>query len=148
MKEQYPNLLNARVECLVFDCDNTEALAHFYAKLLGGTVTSTEYGGCELHTDALPVPILFQEDEDYARPVWPGKAGGQLQMLHIDIRVDDFAKAQEFALSIGAAMPEEQFCQPGWEPFWVTLLDPAGHPSCLEARKERRERDHNNERKK
>lgn len=131
MQETYENTLNASVQGLIYDCDNPEVLARFYAKLLGGSMNVDPYGGYSVETPALDIGLGFQLDEDYARPIWPGTKDDQLQMLHIDIQVDDRRKAMDFALSIGASMPQEQFCQPEWDVQWVTLLDPAGHPFCL-----------------
>lgn len=128
---QYENKLNAQLAGLVFDCDDPEKLAMFYAQLLGGDLLVDPFGGCSVKAPSLPFGLGFQFDQDYTRPVWPGDKGDQLQMIHLDIQVDDRLKAQEFALSLGATMPEEQFCQPEWPSQWVTMLDPAGHPFCL-----------------
>lgn len=123
--------VGARISTIVFDCENPAKLAMFYARLLGGKIQADPYGGIGVTVPSLGIDLGFQKDEDYTRPVWPGATGDQLQMIHLDIRVDDMLKAVEYALSIGATMPEEQFCQPDWEVQWVTLLDPAGHPLCL-----------------
>lgn len=132
MQEQYENHLNASVHVLVFDSNMPEELARFYAKLLGGTMKADPNGGgYSVNAPTFPLPLVFQLDEDYTRPVWPGIKGDQLQMIHIDIQVDDRKKAMEYALSIGATMPQEQFCLPEWDFQWVTLQDPAGHPFCL-----------------
>ncbi|MGL5512944.1 MAG: VOC family protein [Sporomusa sp.] len=131
MPEKYDNFLNASVQGLIYDCDDPEKLAKFYAKLLGGTLYQDPYCGYCVKTPVLPFEIGFQLDEDYTRPVWPGQKGDQLQMMHIDIKVNNRESAIEYALSIGAGMPKEQFCQPDWDVQWVTLLDPAGHPFCL-----------------
>lgn len=131
MQERYGNALGASVQALIFDCGDARELARFYAKLLGGSIEADAYGAFTVKVPGLGIELGFQEDEDYARPVWPGAKGDQLQMLHIDIHVEDRNKAVEYALSIGAMMPAGQFCQPDWEVQWVTLLDPAGHPFCL-----------------
>ena len=131
MTEKYDNTLNASIQGLIYDCDDPETLARFYAKLLGGTMNVDPYGGYSVTVPGLGFGIGFQLDEDYTRPIWPGKKGDQLQMLHIDLQVDDRLTAKEFALSIGATMPEEQFCQPDWDVQWITMLDPAGHPFCM-----------------
>ena len=131
MGERYENRLNAAVQSLIFDSGNPEELARFYAKLLGGVLESDPYGGYLLKVPGLGLELGFQEDEDYTPPVWPGTKGDQLQMLHLDIRVSDRKQAADVALSLGATLPAEQFCQPDWPVQWITLLDPAGHPFCL-----------------
>lgn len=131
MQENYENKLGASIQALIYDCDNPEELAHFYAKLLGGTIEADPYGGFGVKVPGLGIDLGFQADKDYIQPVWPGTKGDQLQMLHIDIQVADRSKAMDFALSIGATLPKEQFCQPDWDVQWVTMLDPAGHPFCL-----------------
>lgn len=131
MNRQYENKLDASIQGLIFDCDNPEELALFYAKLLGGTLEADPYGAYGVTVPGLGFDLGFQLDEDYVRPIWPGTKGDPLQMLHIDIRVGDRKQAVEYALSLGATLPAEQFCQPDWDVQWVTLLDPAGHPFCL-----------------
>ncbi len=132
MEKQFENKLNASIHVLVMDASNPEELATFYAKLLGGTLKADPNGsGFSVNSPSFPLPLVFQLDEDYTRPVWPGTKGDQLQMMHLDIQVENRVKAMEYALSLGATMPEEQFCQPDWDFQWVTLLDPAGHPFCL-----------------
>ena len=131
MQERYENTLNASVQGLIYDCDQPEQLARFYANLLGGTLTADPYGGFDVSVPGLGYELGFQRDENYTRPVWPGTKGDQLQMLHIDIQVEARQTAMKFALSLGATLPQTQFCQPDWDVQWVTLLDPAGHPFCL-----------------
>ena len=131
MSENYSNHIGAKVQSIIFDCDKPDELATFYAKLLGGKVDSDPYGGYGVSVPGLGIDLGFQEDETYARPVWLGAEHDQQPMLHLDIKVDDRQKAIDYALSIGAVMPEEQFCQPDWDVQWTTLLDPAGHPFCL-----------------
>lgn len=52
-------------------------------------------------------------------------------MAHLDIYVKNRQEAVDYALSIGATMPDDQFSVPGFTPDWTTLYDPAGHPFCL-----------------
>ena len=131
MRENYENILNTSMVSLVYDCEDPEELARFYARLLGGSMEEDPYGGYIVKAPGTPLCLGFQVDEDYTRPVWPGEKGDQLQMLHVDLQVDDRQKAMDYALSIGATMPEDQYCRPEWEMQWVTMLDPAGHPFCL-----------------
>ena len=123
--------LGAAVHAVIFDCDDPMVLAEFYANLLGGEVEADPFGGYSVTVAGLGCTLGFQADEDYQRPVWPGEKGGQMQMMHLDLRVRDRQEAVEYALAIGATEPAEQFCQPDWEPQWITLLDPAGHPFCI-----------------
>ena len=70
----------------------------------------------------------FQEVEGYTPPAWPGGPGQPGQMEHMDFRVDDLPQAVEWALACGARLASVQYyaaCR--------TLLDPAGHPFCLDA---------------
>ena len=131
MEQNGLELVGAKVNSIVFDCDNPEKLAAFYRALLGGTVQVDPYGGHYLTVPGLDIGLGFQLDEDYERPVWLGDPKAQQIMLHLDIQVKDRQKAIDYALSIGAEMPSAQFCQPDWEVQWTTLLDPAGHPFCL-----------------
>ena len=123
--------MGASIRSLIYDCDNPEELAVFYASLLGGTAASDPYGGYSVSIPGFPVDLGFQYDEHYKRPVWLGSAQDQQPMVHIDIKVQDRLKAVEYALSLGAILPPEQFCQPDWDVQWTMLLDPAGHPFCL-----------------
>lgn len=125
------NPIGATLQSLIYDCGDPEALSSFYAKLLGGTVSADPYGGHSVTLPGLGLDLGFQRDEFYRRPVFLGREGDQQPMLHIDIKVRDRAEATAYALSIGATMPNEQFCQPDWPIQWVTLLDPEGHPFCL-----------------
>lgn len=130
MKNEPARPLNASIQSLIYDCDDPEALATFYARLLGGTLSADPYGGYSVSIPGLGLDLGFQEDEDYERPVWLGKKHEQQPMLHIDIKVDNRQEAIDHALSLGASLPA-QFCQPDWDVQWTTLLDPAGHPFCL-----------------
>lgn len=67
----------------------------------------------------------------YEKPVWLGEPGEQQPMIHMDFQVSDMQEAKDYALSLGATEPDEQFCQPDWEPQWIMLFDPAGHPFCI-----------------
>ena len=70
--------------------------------------------------------LSFQTEPFYVRPVWPGAAGEQLMMLHLDIEVDDLGEAGAHAVAQGAVLAE---FQP--QDDVRVYLDPAGHPFCL-----------------
>ena len=116
-----------KMGAIVLDSGNSDELADFYARLLGWTkyrqdaewviVTSEKGEG---------VPLVFQEIENYERPVWPAASRTQQQMLHLDFYVDDVEHGVKHALSCGAELSKVQLCDD-----WRVLLDPAGHPFCI-----------------
>ena len=73
-------------------------------------------------------PLVFQQADDYRRPVWPSQEGRQQQMTHLDFYVaaDDYESEVSRAVSCGAVVAETQFSA-----HWKVLLDPAGHPFCI-----------------
>jgi hypothetical protein len=50
---------------------------------------------------------------------------GAVAVVHLDLTADDLAAAEQRALALGAALPEQPATR------WRVLLDPAGHPFCL-----------------
>ena len=59
-------------------------------------------------------------------PIWPGEAGGQQQMAHIDFLVENLDEAVAHALKCGATKSEVQYYETS-----ATMFDPEGHPFCL-----------------
>jgi hypothetical protein len=45
--------------------------------------------------------------------------------VHLDLTADDLGAAGEWAVALGATLPEQP------DERWRVLLDPAGHPFCL-----------------
>jgi len=131
MDKNYDNPIEVKVQSLIYDCDRPEELAMFYAKLLGGKVDSDPYGGYSVTVPGLGIDLGFQVDEQYKRPVWLGSETDQQPMLHLDLKVKNRKEAIDYAVSLGAIVPEKQFCQLDWDVQWITLLDPAGHPFCF-----------------
>ena len=122
--------LKLETMCVVLDSDNSEELSAFYEKLLGWKrhphnphdewiVVNNE------KKDGFP-ELIFQEVENYVRPVWPDVAGKQSQMLHLDFHVDDMEEGVKHALACGAKLSPIQL-----EDKWRVLLDPVGHPFCI-----------------
>jgi len=105
------------------DCDDPVQLSQFWAALLGGEIVYTSE-----RVAVAKLGDLFlnaYQVEDHRPPSWPG--GPQPKQAHIDLDVDDLPKAEERALSLGAARAE-------WQPdpdSYRVLLDPAGHPFCI-----------------
>ena len=51
---------------------------------------------------------MFQEIENYQRPVWPEEKGTQQQMMHLDFYVDDLEESVKHALNCGAVLAPYQ----------------------------------------
>ncbi|HET6860265.1 MAG TPA: VOC family protein [Streptomyces sp.] len=113
----------AKLGSVVLDCPDPQALARFYAELLGGEPKETE-GWVEL-IGYEGTPLAFQEAPGFVPPKWPGDDGA-LQ-FHLDLMVEDLDAAQERVVALGAkpldaADPARTY---------RVYADPAGHPFCL-----------------
>lgn len=122
----------ARVQSVVVDCPDPEALARFYAAVLGWEIVrNDEDGGWVTIADGGPggggTPLSFQRVPDHRPPDWPGAE--HPQQLHIDLDVDDIDQAEAEVLALGATKHHHQPVGP-YDGFRV-YLDPAGHPFCL-----------------
>ena len=112
---------------LDIDSKDPIALCDFYAEMLGWEKTKL-YNCPSLHNEA-GFSLLFLEvdDLDYVAPVWPEEEGKQQKQMHLDFFVDDLTTAVAQAEALGAVKTKEQF----GDNYFVTLLDPDGHPFCL-----------------
>lgn len=121
-----------RLGAIVIDSDNTELLSDFYKELLGWTKTSQDHDGEKwiivAKVDYSETPLVFQENPDYHRPVWPSEPEAQQQMIHLDfyVSMDQFESKIEHALACGASELETPF-----NDGWRVMSDPAGHPFCI-----------------
>jgi catechol 2,3-dioxygenase-like lactoylglutathione lyase family enzyme len=111
---------------VVLDAPDARELAGFYRRLLGWEIKVDEGDWVLLRRPDDGTSLSFQTEEFYVRPVWPGAAGEQLMMLHLDIEVDDLDEAGAHAVAQGAILAE---FQP--QDDVRVYLDPAGHPFCL-----------------
>ena len=111
---------------VVLDAPDARELADFYRRLLGWEVKVDEGDWVMLRRPDDGMSLSFQTEPFYVRPVWPGAAGEQLMMLHLDIEVDDLGEAGAHAVAQGAVQAE---FQP--QDDVRVYLDPAGHPFCL-----------------
>ncbi|SEC12801.1 hypothetical protein SAMN04489806_2667 [Paramicrobacterium humi] len=110
---------------VVIDCPDADALATFYADMLGWNVEQGDDGEwVDIRPDDRKSCISFQSVENYRAPEWPGQEVPQ--QMHIDVMVRDLDESEAATLAAGATKAETQ---PG-ETFRV-FLDPAGHPFCL-----------------
>ncbi len=121
------------IGAVTIDSDNAEALSTFYQKLLGwekGSNTEDGQTFIFLYDKAGRGPLLvFQEDPDYERPVWPAEPGKQQTMAHLDFFMTkaEYHGAVEHALACGATKAPVQYSE-----GWTVMLDPAGHPFCID----------------
>jgi hypothetical protein len=111
------------VTTVVLDCAAPAALAEFWGTLLDLPVVGKEDGWWQL--DAVGgVSIAFQKVERHRPP-----NASRPQQLHLDVRVDDIAAAEELVLGLGAEVRSD--LHPGDGSPWRVYADPAGHPFCL-----------------
>jgi predicted enzyme related to lactoylglutathione lyase len=111
---------------VVLDAPDARALAHFYADLLGWTISHEDDIHCNLAPSSGVAYLAVQTARDYVRPVWPNAPGSQQMMLHLDFEVSDLEVALAHAVELGATLAEYQP-----QANVRVLLDPAGHPFCL-----------------
>ena len=126
MSSESANRKPMRIISTAIDCDNENALADFYARLLGWTKTFSGNGFAVISSPEHPSLLVFQAVENYQKPVWPWEKDKQAQMMHFDFYVENLQEAVEHAKACGAAVSEVQFFEES-----TTMLDPAGHPFCL-----------------
>jgi len=112
---------------IVLDCADAGVMAAFYSKLLSWEWTHPQANGWAAITSPTGMVMAFQEIEEYQPPVWPWQEGKQGQMLHLDLYVDNLEEAVQFAIECGAKQAEEQYFRTS-----RTMIDPAGHPFCLD----------------
>ncbi|AYG78987.1 hypothetical protein DWB77_01096 [Streptomyces hundungensis] len=114
--------------CLVaLDCPDPEALAAFYAAVLGGEVKNDGEDWYDLYAPG-GHRISFQRAPGLTPPEWP-RGDRNSQQLHLDFDVQDIDAAEQQVLSLGAT-PLDLDDQGGERGFRV-YADPAGHPFCL-----------------
>jgi catechol 2,3-dioxygenase-like lactoylglutathione lyase family enzyme len=123
-----------RVTSVTIGTPRPRLLAHFYAQLLGTTVTTEEppgpgepdaAGWAQLRAPDGP-RLNFEYERHFRRPVWPSTAGAQTASQHLDIEVADLPGAVEHALAGGATLASTQT-----QDDVRVLFDPDGHPFCL-----------------
>jgi catechol 2,3-dioxygenase-like lactoylglutathione lyase family enzyme len=115
-----------RLSATVLDSLDANALAHFYARLLGWEVKAEEPGWVMLANPDGGAGLSFATNATYVPPVWPAAEGDQQMSMHLDIGVDTLDATSNYAQSLGATVAE---FQP--QDDVRVHLDPAGHPFCL-----------------
>jgi catechol 2,3-dioxygenase-like lactoylglutathione lyase family enzyme len=115
-----------RLQTVCIDCDDAQAMAEFYGRLLGWEVTMSRPHWVLMQDPAGGTGLSFQADPAYRAPTWPEQPSDQDKMLHLDIKVDDLDAAVEHAVAAGARLADYQP-----RDRVRVMLDPAGHPFCL-----------------
>jgi predicted lactoylglutathione lyase len=121
-----------RLGAIVLDSDNIEALSDFYAKLLGWTKSSQIHDGEKWITvikpDYTETPLVFQENPDYQKPIWPSTNKEQQQMIHMDfyVKADEYDDTVKHAIHCGAKPAKSQLSND-----WTVMIDVSGHPFCI-----------------
>jgi hypothetical protein len=113
----------ARIGSVSLDCADPQALAAFWAGLVGGDVVFSSDDFVAVQTDRVWLSAV--RVAGYRPPTWPGDE--MAKQIHLDLAVADLDAAQAEAVRLGAAVAP---VQPSPE-RWRVLIDPAGHPFCL-----------------
>lgn len=128
MTDQPPAKPAVRFDLVVLDAPDIQAVADFYARILGWQIVETSDDWITVRDASAPgsTGIAIQLAPDFVPPTWPDD--GIPQQIHFDLDVPDLDAAERDVLAAGAratGLPDG----PG-HTFRV-YLDPAGHPFCL-----------------
>ena len=108
---------------VTLDCADAEALAGFWAAMLGGTIVFSTPQAVGVRNEAGRLAAMVVAD--YRPPTWPEP--DVPKQIHLDLGVDDLEAAVAEAIGYGATPAA---VQPAPDVRRI-LLDPAGHPFCL-----------------
>jgi catechol 2,3-dioxygenase-like lactoylglutathione lyase family enzyme len=115
----------AQLSAVALDCPDPDALAAFYAGVLGTEVDPDESEGDWVQLRPVGgTALAFQRVADHRPPQWPGAE--HPQQVHLDLAVPDLDAGEAAVVALGARKHE---VQPGKD--FRVFLDPAGHPFCL-----------------
>jgi catechol 2,3-dioxygenase-like lactoylglutathione lyase family enzyme len=114
-----------RLSEIVIDCRDPEALAAWWAEVLGYRVLSREEGEVEIGPEAgfggTAPTLVFGRVPDPS----PGKP-----RLHLDVSATDRDQDAELQRLLGLGATPADVGQTGGE-SWHVLADPEGNPFCL-----------------
>jgi catechol 2,3-dioxygenase-like lactoylglutathione lyase family enzyme len=111
---------------VVFDAADLAAESAFWAGMLGGRVVAEDDWHSVIDAEDRWV-IGVQLAPDHTPPEWPD---GNPQQVHLDLHVEDFARAHAEAVALGARLlqgADDLTTKEGHQVY----ADPAGHPFCL-----------------
>ena len=113
-----------RLEKTVIDCPDPQALAAFYAAVLGMRVSEDLGDWVVIGIGPNDRQLAFQRVATWVPPRWPDPE--HPQHMHLDIRVDDVDESERAVVALGARrVPAAR------ETGFRVFVDPAGHPFCL-----------------
>ncbi len=126
-----------KLSSVVLDSDNALKLAEFYQNLLGWEKKVYNHGEngdwiTLRNKEESTTRLVFQQIDNYQRPVWPEEDNKQQQMVHLDFYSENVDKDVEHAIKCGATLASYQSGD------WKVLIDPAGHPFCIVPTRENR----------
>ncbi len=126
-----------KLSSIVLDSGNAIQLADFYQNLLGWEKKVYDHGENGIwitlrNKEESTTRLVFQQVNNYQKPVWPAESNKQQQMLHMDFYSDNVEKDVKHALECGASLAKYQSGD------WKVLIDPAGHPFCIVPTREKR----------
>jgi predicted enzyme related to lactoylglutathione lyase len=106
------------VSCVTINAVNPDALARFWAGLIGGTVRDAGNGFVLVEPEN-GIRLLFQQaDRPGPEPGW----------IHLDCTVTDRAVAEKEICQRGGRMIEHRADSNG---EWIVMADPEGNPFCI-----------------
>ena len=119
-----------KLASVIIDSDNAEELSEFYKNLLGWEKKVYDHGENGIwitlrKKGESTTRIVFQQIDNYEKPVWPEKENHQQQMMHLDFYSDNVERDVQHAINCGATLANIQSGD------WTILIDPAGHPFCI-----------------
>jgi Glyoxalase-like domain len=115
-------------QIIVFDAADLGTESAFWAGVLGGRVIPDDEDGWHSVLDGDGNwRIGVQLAPNHAQPEWPH---GTQQQVHLDLHVDDPARAHDEVLALGARLLQPAADLDAAEGFQV-YADPAGHPFCI-----------------
>ena len=103
---------------ICLDATDPEALARWWAELVGGAVRLDADGDAELSGAALP--LLFLRVPEAKPPAVKNR-------MHLDLRAADYDAAVARALSLGATPADDVYRGDRWR----VLRDPEGNEFCI-----------------
>ena len=118
--------MNIVRQIIVFDAADLSTESAFWAGMLGGRVVAEDDWHSVIDADG-QWRIGVQLAPDHTPPDWPH---GAPQQMHLDLHVDDPARAHDEVLALGARLLQPADDLTAAEGHQV-YADPAGHPFCI-----------------